>query len=66
MRLTRVFEFYGSLDFLTAFLLEDEYSGMRNSILMNFTILLKRYEREEQGTETKRISILKPPPPPQV
>ena len=44
VRLTRVFDFYGNEAFLTAFLLDDSYTVMRNAILINFQILLKRYE----------------------
>jgi len=55
VRLTRVFDFYGNEEFLAAFLLDEAYTDMRNSILINFQILLKRYELEGQIAETKNF-----------
>jgi len=54
-RLTRVFDFYGNESFLTAFLLDPAYTGTRTSILINFQILLKRYELDGQIAETKNF-----------
>ena len=37
-RLTRVFDAYGSADFLTQFLFEKPYEGEREAVLLNFKV----------------------------
>lgn len=52
-RLTRVFDFYGSPNFLIPFLAAPEYAASRDTILVNLRILLQPYE--SKMSETKQF-----------